>query len=141
MMTDIQHQIVQRTAERIEAFPEAYDQQWWYWADDEHAMGSPSPVFPFGIWQGYPVDVVEMVECGTVACAATHIVCAAIDLSVAIPTADTISEAAALLTGLSRKQAGCLFHQFTSNEAALSAIKIAIETRSWDALNQQGDAT
>ena len=138
MMAGIQHQIVQRAAERIEACPEAYDQQWWYRADDEHAMGSPSPAFPFGIWQGYPVDVLEMVECGTVACAATHIVCAALDLGIAIPEAETIPEAAALLTGLRRTQAGCLFHELTSNEAALSAIKIVTTTKSWDALNQQG---
>ena len=76
-----------------------------------------------------------MAECDTAACAAGHIVCAAIELGETVPDDFDIAAAAKQLVGLTAEPAGVLFLELDNDEAR-AALARAAETGSWNGLTR-----
>lgn len=123
LLTETQLQVVKRAAERITMFPETYDQNEWFGA--RGGFSEPSPRYLAHQARRGSLDVEEMARCNTVACAAGHIVCAAIELGTALPDTESVSAAAQELAGLTDSQASALFYKYKDRPARKAVVQAA----------------
>lgn len=138
-MTDEQHKVVKRVAERITQHPRTHRQKQWYQDGEFHenplwmaVYEEPSPELL--------IDVEAMMHCGATACAAGHMILAALELGVPfdlvpIPPIPerTILDTAAHLAGMSAQQAYHLFNE-PSEGGVRKAVSTAAESGDWSHL-------
>ena len=135
-MTDTQHKIVGRVAERMASHPETHCQEFWYF-DPAHDFAPMWDTVHGEYNSRLVIDVGEMADCGTVACSAGHIIPAALELGLPVKiNSDTQGEAdviARRLVGLSAEQAERLFSA-KSDEVVRHVIAAAAESGDWSSL-------
>ena len=132
-LTDEQHKVVRRVAERITRHPGTHRQEHWYEDGKLHAY----PLWLAVYEESSPelvIDVEAMATCNTTACAAGHIILAALELGLPFDQGSildrTISATAARLAGLSAQQAWWLFSE-ASESNVREAVSIAAEHGDW----------
>ena len=140
-MTEQQHKVVMRVHERITAFPDAHDQSYWYWSENDtgteeiaELMTQPGVTCVVDEMPSVVIDVAEMDRCGTTACLAGHAVCAAIELGIEMPDdARYVWEAAGPLLGVMQSDGTTLGGMFGTDDATARAwVAEAAETGNWD---------
>lgn len=135
-MTDTQHKIVKRVAERMKSHPEAHCQEYWY-LDPAHSSAPMWDTVHGEYNSRLVINVGEMADCGSVACSAGHIVLAALELGLPLrinPAArGEIDVIARRLVGLPAEQAERLFSA-KSDEFARRVIAAAAESGDWSDL-------
>ena len=129
LLTESQHRVVKRAAERIKAFPETHDQSTWYGERGRFGLLASIQYMEARAREGL-LDVDRMAQCDTVACAAGHIVSAAVEVGVDLPDAGYVSAAAREVAGLTDRQANILFYECT-NRFARQAIARAAKKGRW----------
>ena len=142
-MTEEQHKVVRRVLERLEQFPETYNQQLWYGGGRDHLRESSlTALLPGGdqvlnddeveaLRAKLVIDVAQMSECGTAACIAGHTILAAYELGIPLlEDSWMFSDVAKALLGVDEHQADSLFAGGENN--ARNWVATAAETGSWD---------
>ena len=127
LLSESQHQVVKRAAERIKAFPETHDQDNWY--GERGGFGEPTLLYLLHQSRQGLLDIETMAQCNTVACAAGHLVSAAIELGVDLSDTEFVSATAQRVGGLTDEQADILFYECTTRSARRAIARAAKKGR------------